>query len=48
MLRMRAGDDESVPAYLVTLATAGLLLFTRVHPLVLMGAGALVGALGLL
>jgi chromate transporter len=38
--------DHSAAAYVVTGATAGLMLFTRIHPLVPLATGAVLGGLG--
>jgi hypothetical protein len=44
---MRTTDQGAV-AYLLTAATVVLVIMTRIHPLLLLAAGAGVGMLGLL
>jgi chromate transporter len=48
VLTIARSADHDALAWCVTIATAALVLWTRVSPLVLMAAGALLGALGLL
>ena len=40
--------DHSAAAYVVTAATVGLMLFSRIHPLALLATGAVLGGLGFL
>ncbi|MYZ48897.1 chromate transporter [Propylenella binzhouense] len=40
--------DETLVAFLITIATAALVYYTKVHPLLLLGAGGAIGAMGLL
>jgi chromate transporter len=46
-LVLARASDETLPAFVVTLATAALLYRTSLNPLFALGAGAVVGALGL-
>ncbi|MBS0321626.1 MAG: chromate transporter [Proteobacteria bacterium] len=45
---LTVNTDHGVPAYVVTLLSLAVLVFTRVHPLWVLGAGGIVGMLGLL